>query len=228
MFALEQGKNRTTRYGVDDYDIQKCATALHQGVRYRNLPLGTTLEHVKARHLGYLSGLAVLVRKQVQNFNWKLKGLFAFNSIPFCRSPSVIELKKCLIFLNDLFHDWSSLSHKLLQLECLILILFLPLIGIFASIVIAHHIIRGLVEFVLLPKVVCLNLLLNTVVCCANNCSLDRPRLQSIEVLILACFWHHFEDIEVLLLTQLYQVSKLLRSPLLSICSSVVYPLTYH
>jgi hypothetical protein len=102
------------------------------------------------------------------------------------------------------------------------------LVGVLVAVVVAHHVIRSLIELVLLAQVFGLDLLHDLVVGCAHDGRLDRARLQLVEIQVLPCLGNHLEDVEVLLLAQLDQVPELGRPPLLSVGCTIVYPLADH
>jgi hypothetical protein len=87
-----------------------------------------------------------------------------------------------LIFLDDFLHHGSGLGDKFLKFQSLILILLLPLVGVFAPIVVPHHVIWRLIELVLVAKVFSLYLLLNLVIGGADDGGLDGSRLQLVKI----------------------------------------------
>lgn len=147
-------------------------------------------------------------------------------SIPFSCSSSIVELEKSLILLNDFFHNRSCLSDELLKLEGLILIFLFSLVSVFGPVVVSHHVIRSLIEFVLVTKIICLDFLLNGVIGRTVDCGFDGTRLKLVEIEILLCLRDKLKYIEMLLLTKLYKISKFLRPSLLCISCSIVYSLS--
>ena len=81
----------------------------------------------------------------------ELQHLLALDSVPVGFGTSIVELVKLLVLLNYFLHDGTSGDNELFKFDRKVLVLLLPLIFVFISIVIDEHIIGCTIKLVLVP-----------------------------------------------------------------------------
>ena len=117
------------------------------------------------RYLFNACRLSIFSCIEIEKFMMKLNVRLCFNRITFtCILLSVFHETQLFTFSETLFHNWSSLTHKFLQIKSLVGSFVLLCTSIFVFIEIVIVVLRRLIELVFLSILLRLSIFFNIVI----------------------------------------------------------------